>query len=77
MVRAFQKLWIISNYFPPHPDMVESCQVGAGLPCFFVVKLQDDSQASSGRDALATLDHSDIRGIGYRLTWLRHGAASL
>jgi len=49
---------------PPHPDMVESCQVGAGLPCFFVVKLRNDSQASTGRDALATFDHSDIRGLG-------------
>ena len=47
-----------------HPDMVESCQVGAGLPCFFVVKLRNDSQASTGRDALATFDHSDIRGLG-------------
>jgi len=23
-----------------NPDMVENCQVGAGLPCFFMVKLQ-------------------------------------
>ena len=31
------------------------------LGCFF--KLRDDSQAPTGRDALATLDHSDIRGL--------------
>ena len=45
------------------PDMVESCQVGARAPWFFSVKLQDDSQAPAGRDALATFDHSDIRGL--------------
>ena len=31
------------------------------LGCF--VKLRDDSQAPAGRDALATFDHSDIRGL--------------
>jgi hypothetical protein len=30
---------------------------------FVLVKLQDDSQAPAGRDALATFDHSDIRGL--------------
>lgn len=30
----------------------------------FLDKLRDDSQAPAGRDALATLDHSDIRGLG-------------
>jgi len=32
-------------------------------PLGFFVKLRDDSQAPAGRDALATFDHSDIRGL--------------
>ncbi len=32
-------------------------------PLGFFVKLWDDSQAPAGRDALATFDHSDIRGL--------------
>ena len=32
-------------------------------PLGFFVKLRDDSQVPAGRDALATFDHSDIRGL--------------